>query len=89
LPEEIVMPQPDRDSAVYQQAVAAFHRAWDTTVEVMRLQKAGLAPVESLMTTMALPWPLPEFGTEPYTVAVTIFVGPSKELEEMQDAKTS
>lgn len=83
------MPEPDRNSEVYQQAVAAFHRAWDATVEVMRRQKAGLEPPASLMTTMAMPWPLPEFGAEPYTVAVTIFVGPVKELAEVQDAQTS
>ena len=64
---------PDRSSEIYQQAVRAFHEAFDAATQMMRRQMRGLEPVGDVAARASMPWPFPEPGSEQYEVAV--FVG--------------
>ncbi|MCA1615022.1 MAG: hypothetical protein LC795_15495 [Acidobacteria bacterium] len=62
---------PDRDSAIYQQAVKAFHEAWDAATQKIR-QCRGLEPLGNVSGRASMPWPFPEPGTEQFEIAVYV-----------------
>lgn len=70
----------DRSSPVYQQAVAAFHAAWDEVTQQMRRQVHAGEPIGDLGARAAMPWPLPELGAAPFEIAV--YVGPKRDGAE-------
>lgn len=61
---------PDRDSKVYQQAVRAFHEAFDAATQKMRRQLRGLEPVDDISTRASLSWPLPEPGGHEFEISI-------------------
>lgn len=59
---------PDRSSEIYQQAVRAFHEAFDAATQKMRRQVRGLEPADNI--TARAPWPLPEPGGHEFEIVI-------------------